>query len=55
MTEPELIKLYNKGVLIRDIAERADMARGSINNWLLQIVQRLVDERKIDPRINRFQ
>jgi transposase len=34
MTERELIKLYNKGVLIQDIADRADMARGSINNKL---------------------
>jgi transposase len=110
MTERELIKLYNRGVFIRDIAERAGMVRGSINNWLCrlrsagkigrrpqnpskerlriaekrtllvetyrnqgltneeiaakvgisvprvwQIVQGLIDERRIDSRINRFQ
>lgn len=109
MTERELIKLYNKGTLIQNIADQAGLARGSINNWLCrlraagvigrrpqnpskerlrvakkravlveryrnhgltneeiaakagisvprvwQIVQRLIDERSIDPRINRF-
>jgi transposase len=37
MTERELIRLYNKGVLIQDIADRAGMARGSVNNWLCRL------------------
>jgi transposase len=37
MTERELIKLYNQGVLIQDIADRAGMARGSVNNWLCRL------------------
>jgi DNA-binding CsgD family transcriptional regulator len=34
MTERELIRLYNNGALIQDIADRAGMARGTINNKL---------------------
>jgi transposase len=37
MTERELIKLYNKGVLIQDIADQAGMVRGSVNNWLCRL------------------
>ena len=32
MTERELIKLYNKGLLVQEIADRANMTRGTINN-----------------------
>jgi transposase len=46
MTERELIRLYNKGMLIQDIANRAGMARGSVNNWLC----RLRDAGKISRR-----
>jgi predicted transcriptional regulator len=110
MTERELIKLYNKGLLVQEIADRVGMTRGTINNKLCalrkagmigrrpqnpsserqeiakkraelveryrkqrltneeiadkvgisvprvwQIVQRLIESGKIDPRINRFQ
>lgn len=34
MTERELIKLYNKGILVQEIADRAGMTRGTINNKL---------------------
>ncbi len=34
MTERQLIALYNKGVLVQEIADRAMMARGTINNKL---------------------
>ncbi len=34
MTEKELIKLYNKGVLVQETAGRANMTRGTINNKL---------------------
>lgn len=37
MTERDLIRLYNKGVLIQDIADQAGMVRGSINNWLCRL------------------
>jgi DNA-binding Lrp family transcriptional regulator len=34
MTEQELIKLYNQRVLVEEIAQRAGMSRGTINNKL---------------------
>jgi transposase len=34
MTERQLIMLYNKGTLVQEIADRAGMARGTINNKL---------------------
>lgn len=34
MTERELIRLYNKGLLVQEIADRAKMTRGTINNKL---------------------
>lgn len=34
MTEQELIKLYNNGMLVQEIADRANMTRGTINNKL---------------------
>jgi DNA-binding CsgD family transcriptional regulator len=34
MTERELIVLYNKGLLVQEIADRAGMTRGTINNKL---------------------
>src|SRR4029078_3560776 len=34
MTERELIKLYNRGLLVQEIADRANMTRGTINNKL---------------------
>jgi transposase len=34
MTDKQLIALYNKGVLVQEIADRAGMARGTINNKL---------------------
>jgi len=34
MTDRELIKLYNKGLLVQEIADRANMTRGTINNKL---------------------
>lgn len=37
MTEKQLITLYNKGALVQEIADRAGMARGTINNKLIEL------------------
>jgi DNA-binding CsgD family transcriptional regulator len=34
MTERELIRLYKQGMLVQEIADRAGMTRGTINNKL---------------------
>lgn len=37
MTDLELIRLYNSGTLLEDIANRADRSLGTINNRLLKL------------------